>query len=206
MLTLARVLLMLSLIWAIAALTVQVRAVRRRRDYSRPAGDPRRGVVYSFTTAMLPTHKEAARLHAVEFGAGTLMHVGVIAALAQALASLGAVSIPVPVWLALPLWTVSLVAGLGLLARRMVARDLRVLSAPDDYLALLTTIGLLAFAGWSACAPAMQAAFLIYTAALLAYLPLGKLRHAVFFFVARADYGRRLGYRGVWPPADAGAE
>jgi hypothetical protein len=45
------------------------------------------------------------------------------------------------------------------------------------------------------------AAFLIYAGVLFLYFPLGKLRHAVFFFVARADYGRRLGYRGVYPPA-----
>ena len=31
--------------------------------------------------------------------------------------------------------------------------------------------------------------------------PAGKLRHAVFFFLARVDLGRRLGWRGVYPPA-----
>ena len=33
-------------------------------------------------------------------------------------------------------------------------------------------------------------------------LPLGKLRHMAFFFAARADLGRRLGYRGVYPPPE----
>ena len=47
---------------------------------------------------------------------------------------------------------------------------------------------------------------MIYTGLLLVYLPLGKLRHAVFFFVARGDYGRRLGFRGVYPPAATRAE
>ena len=49
--------------------------------------------------------------------------------------------------------------------------------------------------------PASGALLLGYAALIFLYLPLGKLRHAVFFFVARGDYGWRLGHRGVYPPA-----
>jgi hypothetical protein len=39
-----------------------------------------------------------------------------------------------------------------------------------------------------------------FGALLFLYIPFGKLRHMVYFFVVRADYGFRLGYRGVYPP------
>ena len=40
----------------------------------------------------------------------------------------------------------------------------------------------------------------LVVAASAFYLPLGKLRHVLFCPVARLDLGRRLGYRGTYPP------
>ncbi len=77
------------------------------------------------------------------------------------------------------------------------------MSAPDDYIAILATCGLLALASGYPIDAASDVVTLIYAVLLFAYLPLGKLRHAVFFFVARGDYGRRLGRRGVYPSATA---
>ena len=34
---------------------------------------------------------------------------------------------------------------------------------------------------------------------LFFYLPLGKLRHCIFFFAARFNFGGRLGCRSVYP-------
>ncbi|MFC1572103.1 hypothetical protein ACFL6M_00745 [Candidatus Eisenbacteria bacterium] len=80
MLILAKVLLVLSVVWTIAALTTQLLGAwgGGRRDYSRPAGDRRRGVTYSFTGAMLPKHKESVRLHPVKFAAGVTLHIGTL--------------------------------------------------------------------------------------------------------------------------------
>ena len=105
--------------------------------------------------------------------------------------------------LARPLTAVALLAGLYLLVQRMFSPTLRAMSAPDDYLAIVASCGLLALVS---IGPGHETALMLYTSLLLIYLPLGKLRHVVFFFVARADYGRRLGHRGVYPPAATGAE
>jgi hypothetical protein len=172
-----KLLVMLGALWAAVALTVQVLRAHGggRRDHSRRAGSPARGLLYNFTVAMTPAHKEAVSRHPVKFALGVLMHAG------------GAVSL----------------LGVGLLVQRMFSPTLRAMSAPDDYLAIVASCGLLALVS---IGPGHETALMLYTSLLLIYLPLGKLRHVVFFFVARADYGRRLGHRGVYPPAATGAE
>ena len=80
------------------------------------------------------------------------------------------------------------------------------MSTAEDYVAILATCVLLALASLDSAGAEARLAFLIYAGLLFAYLPVGKLRHAVFFFVARADYGGRLGYRGVYPPSTANTE
>jgi hypothetical protein len=202
-----RIAVLASALWAGIALLAQVWAARSggRRDYSRRAGSPRRGVTYSFTTAMLPAHKESVKLHPVEFGLGVVLHAGVFAALAQVAATAIAPAASGK-WhfVMTPLAVIGLAAGLTLLVRRAHSVELRAINVPDDYLANAATCGLLALA---AVAPLLgELPLLTYAVLLLVYLPLGKLRHCVFFFVARGDFGRRLGYRGVYPPAPAGTE
>jgi len=208
-LPLVKALLAISMVWAAAALAAQVLAARGRgrRDYSRPTGDPRRGIIYNFTTAMLPGHKETIRLHPVEFGIGLLMHLGVICSLLAAIVLLvhGDSGIRFASVIR-PLAAAALVSGAVLSIRRAVSAKLRALSVPDDYVASLATCGLLAMAAFLQLDARGQMLFMLYTALLFVYMPLGKLRHVVFFFVARGDYGRRLGYRGVYPPAAAGME
>lgn len=204
-----RLLTACSILWALVALAVQVLAARGggRRDYSRPAGSPARGVWYNFTTAMLPWNKETARLHAAEFALGILLHVGVLLSIAGVVTLLAAPA--AGQWLLTTLWLVDIAAlgaGLWLLVRRVRSKLLRAISVPDDYLAIMATCGLLAITAAFSLTPHSPAPLLIYASLLFAYFPLGKLRHAVFFFVARADYGRRLGYRGVYPPAHGSAE
>jgi len=194
----------LSLLWAVAALGVQVLAAwgGGREDYSSRAGSSARGIAYSFTVAMTPRHKESVSRHPVKFAVGVVMHIGVMLSL---LAAVLLVVWPTAGSAALshgrPLIATSLVAGLYLLVRRTLSRDLREMSAPDDYIAMLATCGLLALACVYTGDAGSETVYLIYAGLLFAYLPLGKLRHAVFFFVARANHGRRLGRRGVYPPA-----
>ena len=172
-----------------------------RRDYSRPRGRPASGALYFLTVAMLPGHKESVRHHPLEFGIGVLMHAGLLLALlaltALALApraGAGALT------LLAPLFLVSLACGLVLFVRRCASPTLRFMSAPDDFIAILASCALLAAGAAAGMQAAWRPAALLYAALLLVYLPLGKLRHAAFFFSARTDYGRRLGWRGVYPP------
>jgi hypothetical protein len=198
-----------SIVWAVAALAVQVLAARGggRRDYSRPAGSAARGAWYNFTTGMLPWNKETARLHAAEFALGVALHAGLLLSLTSVIVLL--VAPAAGAWLLTTLWPInllSLAAGIGLLARRVGSKLLRTISVPDDYLAVTATCGLLVLAVTFSFTTRSPVLLLAYTTVLFAYLPLGKLRHAVFFFVARTDHGRRLGYRGVYPPARASRE
>ena len=197
----ARIFVGLCLAWAAVALAAQVRRARRgrRADLSRPAGSPARGLLYSFTGAMSPRHKETVSRHPVAFGVGLLFHAGTLLGLLTVLLSVVGPTLG-SLWLRSLrlLFALSLLAGLVLLVRRLVSVNLRKISVPDDYLAILATCGLLAFAGRAPGGHLL--ALWVYAGALLLYLPLGKLRHIVFFFVARGDLGRRLGWRGVYPP------
>jgi hypothetical protein len=198
-----------SILWAAVVSVIQVLLAwgGGRKDYSERSGSTVRGMAYNFTIAMLPGHKESVSRHPAKFVVGVVMHVGVV------LAVLGVVLLLA--WPAAGFWTLavvrplvalSLAAGLYLLGRRFWSRNLRAMSSPEDYVAALATCGLLALASVCPVNARNQLALLIYAGLLFVYLPLGKLRHAVFFFVARADYGRRLGYRRVYPPSEAGTE
>jgi len=197
-----RVLVALTMAWAVVALAVQVVLARGggRRDFSRRAGHPGAAVLYNFTIAMLPGHKETARLHPAEFAAGLVLHIGVFASLAEVLVLL--VTGMTPGWFLVPRLFAALgaIAGLGLFVRRVRSPLLRKLSTPDDHLAVLATCCLTGLATLPFPDPASGALLLAFAALIFLYMPLGKLRHAVFFFVARSDYGWRLGHRGVYPP------
>lgn len=77
---------------------------------------------------------------------------------------------------------------------------MRALSTPDDYISPLITFGLLALAVVYTLGLIATPPFLIYGAAFLFYLPLGKLKHVLFCPASRIDLGRRLGRRGAFPP------
>lgn len=202
----ARLLAAFAAAWAVVALTWQaVRATRNPpRDFAEPAGSPARGVLYAFTGAMTPAHKESIRLYPLEFALGLILHVPVFITLAATLLTIanpaaGGALIAATRVAAL----VGFAAGVCLLIRRLRRADLRHISTPDDYAAIVATSGLLMAAGLLPMTAAGQAALLSCAALLFVYVPLGKLRHVVFFFLARAEYGRRLGYRGVYPPVRA---
>lgn len=188
--------------WAAGALFTQVRAARPRRDLSVAAGIPRHGQIYFFTVAMLPAHKESVRNHPLEFAIGTLMHAGLLAAFFGAfLAVIHAAAGSAFLRLIWPLFALSFVAAISLLLRRVFGRTLRRMSSPDDYLAITASAGFLAMVLLAGLNERALPAALCYSTLLLIYIPLGKLRHAAFFFAARADLGGRLGYRGALPPS-----
>jgi nitrate reductase gamma subunit len=80
--------------------------------------------------------------------------------------------------------------------RRATTPLLRAISAPDDYASNLLVVAWLVSGAVAVFLPA-RAAFLGTTIALALYAPLGKIRHCVFFFLARGLFGARLGRRGI---------
>lgn len=207
--TIAKILLAAGALWAVVGLAVQGLSARRaaRRDRAAPAGSALAGVAYGFTTALSPARKESASRHPFTFAAGAVLHLGVLASLVTVLASAALPAVLPPMRLALACAEgAGLAACVFLLVRRLRILDLREISPLDDYLANVM-IGLLLASALAFLADALPASALhVLTAILLFYLPFGKLRHALFFFLARGEMSARLGHRGVYPPAHGGPE
>jgi hypothetical protein len=204
MLVIERIIVASSVVWAAALLLWRLAAAwgGGRKDYSARAGSPARGVLYNFTTAMAPAHKEAARLHPFKFAVGMVMHAGVALAVVKVLILLVRPETPplapVPLGGFLALATA---AALFLFARRFFSPNLRPISGFDDYFAAFATALFLGAASLHEFGVMSAGAFLLIDAAATFYVPLGKLRHVLFCPVARFDLGRRLGYRGTFPAA-----
>jgi len=209
MLSIARILAAASLLLAAAALTTQVLRAwgGGRKDWSERSGSALRGAAYFFTVGMLPSHKESATRHPAEFAVGLVMHLGVLAALAGVILLAAGAPAAVPfLGLARPVVVLALAAGIVLLVRRTRSRTLRAMTSPDDFIAIAATCVWLLLTALATARPVSQVALLLFATVLFLYAPLGKLRHAAFFWAARADYGRRLGRRGVFPPRAATKE
>ena len=176
----------------------QVSAYGERVLHAPAAGDPAAGVHYAFTGAMNPGAKESVREHLPSYLAGLAFHAGIFMALGLLVASLCGASLPATLrWLCRVPLIVGTMGGTGLLLKRLLRSELRGLSHPDDFLSnlLATAFVTLALIGGTA--------WLLSATLLLVYAPLGKIRHCLFFFLARRNLGAFFGRRGVFPPGNA---
>jgi len=170
-------------------------------EYARRSGNIGKAVRYSFTGAMSPKVKESAYMHMPTYIAGIIYHLGTFLAIFLFLLSFfnfwlhGWI-----MWAVLAILLTSGLGGLGILLKRINKNELRTLSNPDDYISnilvtafqIITALALIDFS--------LIPAYYIITSLLLFYFPLGKLKHAVYFFAARYHLGYFYGWRGVWPP------
>ena len=198
-------------------------------DLSTPSGNAREAMLYSFIGAMSPTKKESAYLHLPTYAAGLLYHMGTFLCIALLIAALVNLQYPQVVnWVLSAALVISFASGVAILVKRMFSKELRQLSNPDDFISnILVTLfqvatavyllggapeaafanatasaGLTAadFAGVTATAYALTSAYFITASLLLLYIPVGKLKHAVYFFAARYHLAFFYGRRNVWPP------
>ena len=202
MLETERIITAISIVWAVIILIAQWALARGtgRRDHSVKAGSTVRGVIYNFTWALMPQHKETIRNHPLKFTIGVLMHIGVFIAIAKVLILLvfPRMNPFSPVILGVML-IISSLCGLYLFLRRVFSIELRSMSSPEDYFSILITIAFILVASAHEFGLMSAGIFLLHAAVVFFYLPVGKLKHALFFFIARTDYGIRLGYRGTYP-------
>jgi hypothetical protein len=168
-------------------------------DYSQSIGDENKGIRYSFTGGMSPAKKESAYLHLPTYIAGLVFHAGTFISFGLLLMTLAEFSLPLIANLILTcLLIISVCCGMGIFVKRCIKTSLRKLSNPDDYIS-----NLLVTAFQVVTAIQLNSAILAYfiiSSALLLYLPMGKLKHLVYFFAARYQLGFFYGRRGVWPP------
>lgn len=194
---------LIGLLTGLAGIFLRYREFKRRplpAERSPLKGNPTHGVIYAFTTGMMPWAKESTRLHWVAYLRGIGFHVGIFAAIGLLLISPLLGKMPRELNL-LASGVLALGALLGAAGgiMRLVEHHLRRLSTPDDHFAVwLVTLWLL----WAAMAPwhlLMLKGYYLLSALTLAYVPLGKIRHCLYFFFARTFFGRFFGRRAVFP-------
>ncbi len=202
--------LMLSQLFALAGLLAGVYGIYRRYaetkrralpvDKSPLKGNPAHGITYAFTTGMMPWAKESTRLHMIAYLRGIGFHVGIFAAIGALLIS------PWWGWLPAALRTLlAIVLGIGSLfgaaggVMRLAEHNLRGLSLPDDHFAVWLVTLWMAISALAVWNEAFLIAFYILSAVTLAYVPLGKIRHCLYFFFSRTFFGKFFGRRAVFP-------
>ena len=170
-------------------------------DYSTPAGSVRNAIRYSFTGAMSPVKKESAFMHLPTYIAGIIYHMGTFLALLIFFPLLLGMQFNTLFSIIVSLFLLaSFGFGLGLFIKRVTKKGLRDLSSPDDYIsnALVTLFQLMTILVLTI--PSSVPFYFILSALLWIYIPVGKLKHVVYFFAARVQLGYFYGWRGVWPP------
>jgi len=182
-------------------------ALKFRPEQANPKGHVASGIIYAFTTGMLPGAKESVSQHLLSYTAGIVFHIGIFCAFlfSAAVYLLSKGIIPeLPQWvrfIVAGLIAVGLVNGIGLLIKRFANRRLRFISTLDDYFSnIIVNIFLLL----SIILAVHQTIVIfhvlyIFEAFLLLYIPLGKLRHCAYFFATRIMFGYFYGYRGILP-------
>ncbi len=178
-------------------------ATRRRplpSDKSPMKGNIPQGILYAFTTGMMPWAKESTRIHITAYLRGIGFHIGIFAAIGAVLIS--------PWWGVLPAWfhtllriTLSLGALLGAAGgiMRIAEHNLRGLSLPDDHFAVWLTTLFIAVAGLGLAYEAFVVPMYVIATVTFIYIPLGKIRHCLYFFFSRLFFGKFFGRRAVFP-------
>jgi len=183
-------------------------------DYATAAGSATAGIRYAFTGAMSPKKKESAYLHLPTYTAGLVYHAGTFLTILIFLLSFPLFQMSEPrgwdtLWLIMAILLIpSALSGAGILIKRANSGLLRKLSNPDDYVSNLlvtifqvsTIIILLAKSGlaFNDGSKTGEIVYYLLATVLLLYIPLGKLKHLIYFFAARWHLGWFYGRRGVW--------
>ena len=210
MLTFASVFALAGLGLGAAGLVLRGRRTARRAlppDRSPRKGDPARGVLYAFTLGMAPWAKESTRLHAFAYLRGIGFHLGIFLAMAALLLR--------PLWASLPWPALEAVAvaiivcgllGAGGAGARLTERNLRRLSTPDDHFAVWLVSAFILATGLALLVDAWIVPSYLIAGVMFLYVPLGKIRHCLYFFFARLYFGKFVGRRGVLPHATAASD
>jgi nitrate reductase gamma subunit len=170
------------------------------KDFSQKTGNIKSAVAYSFTGAMNPMQKESAYLHFPTYTAGILYHIGTFVSLALFILLHLKISLSYPVQLILVcILAVSALSGTGIFFKRLFLKKLKYLSAPDDYISNLLVTLFQSFTLFVLIIENFAPYYYIMAAILFLYLPLGKLKHSLYFFAARYHLGFFFGWRGIWP-------
>jgi hypothetical protein len=173
-------------------------------DNSPIKGSLSNGLKYAFTTGMMPWAKESTRIHMLAYLRGIGFHIGIFAAIASVIIS--------PIWGYLPsflswtwFWVLVIGAILGAAGgvMRIAEHNLRGLSLPDDHFAVWLTAVFIALVALAILNEAFMIPMYLVSGITFAYIPLGKIRHCLYFFFSRIFFGKFFGRRAVLPHPQA---
>lgn len=178
------------------------------KDLSEKSGNVGKAVLYSYTAAMSPANKESAYLHLPTFTAGLFFHAGTFLSILLFLWFIlnSFLSIEIPPLLSQILSAVLFItaaSGLSIFIKRAVKKELREMSGFDDYFSNGITTLVQFFTALYLLFPGAAAMYYIATALFFLWLPSGKTKHLLYFFLARYHLGFFYGWRGTWPPKPA---
>ncbi len=189
----------LVLLYAVR-LVVLLRRKPARDLTSNPRGEIWRGTVDAFLTIIAPWRMESTQKHWTRYAEFAIFHVGVFLCIALSFVityAPGVLTLPVRA-VVFGLMAASLIAGGLRLYRRVRLPEMRIISSPDDYLAMGMVLGflgtgMLGLLGWEAAI----IAYFVVSALFLVYEPFSKIRHYIYYPFARYYYGAAFGRRGV---------
>lgn len=170
------------------------------KDYSHKIGNLKSAISYSFIGAMNPSKKESAYLHLPTYTAGLLYHTGTFICFALFFLLLFDIRFTDSIqWILIGILTASSVSGFGIFVKRITLKKLKHLSNPEDYISNLFVTGIQIFTLIVLMKETFAPYYFILVSLLFLYLPLGKLKHSLYFFAARYHLGFFYGWRGIWP-------
>jgi nitrate reductase gamma subunit len=191
----------------LAIMLITTASIKRKPLFAKANGSEWEGVKYAFTAGMLPSAKESVRMHLPTFVGGMLYHAGIFVAALHLVAAVIKFPLPPAVVLAVRIVMLSgLVAGAALLVKRAMLARMRIISSPDDYIANLLADMFLVLSIATTMTATVEPWLTVCAIVLLLYIPVGKIRHCVFFFYTRLNFGRLFGRRGVLPHQAVGVK
>jgi hypothetical protein len=185
----------------LSGILIRLRDIMNRpfkKDYARQRGSPARGVLFAFTLGMAPWEKESTRIHWIAYLRGIFFHIGIFTAFAVLLASPWLNLLPgVAIWLAVAITALGALFGFAGIFMRLTGPNERLLSLPDDYASVFLTSLFTALASGTLIWSTLMPAFYVITGIMMAYIPISKIRHCVYFFYSKFFFGFNFGRRGV---------
>nr|NQU93646.1 hypothetical protein [Bacteroidota bacterium] len=171
------------------------------KDFSQPIGKTGSAMPYAFVGAMSPAKKESAFLHMPTYVAGIIYHLGTFLSIFLFFLILAQINFTEWVnWAIAGFLLISGLCGIGILIKRIVKKQMRELSNPDDYISNALVSAFHLITAFAILSPVPHPSYFVFTGLLLLYIPIGKLKHTIYFFAARYQLGCFFGWRGVWPP------
>jgi len=161
------------------------------------------GTIRSYTAIFMPWSMESSRKHFFrwfEFGA---YHIGALIAILNTFTTpfVPTMMTPTVRLIFAILIMPAIAAGITKFTRRVSRTELRLISTPDDYFALVSVelFFILAVLALALNTPLWRTIYFFITAGFLFYVPFSKISHYIYFLFAGVITGSRYGWRGVRP-------